>query len=150
MAERTWPHPHIRRGAGFGPRLPKRDDEVVVRAAAAYILQRNDLGLGIDEESVIASLQHADWLGAVIGLVRAGPGADARAPAIVRAIDRCPEVGSEPIDPDDRAHLELAFELLVPAWRAAGVVDEDERLTRLGEWALPRALARAWGGDFDA
>jgi hypothetical protein len=150
MAERSWPHPHIRRGAGFGPRLPRRDAEVVVRSAAAYILQQNPLGLGIEEESAIASLEHADWLGAVLGLVRAGPGADARPSAIVHAIVRCPEIGGEPIDADDRDHLDLVFELLLPAWEAAGVVDEDRRLTRLGAWALPRALARAWGGDFDA
>lgn len=150
MAERTWPHPHIRRGAGFGPRLPKRDAEVVVRSAAAYILQRNDLGLDIEEESAIASLRHADWLGAVIGLVRAGAGADAEAGAIVRAIARCPEIGGEPMDEHDRDHLGFVFELLLPAWRAAGMIDEDPRLTRLGAWALPRALAHAWSGDFDA
>jgi hypothetical protein len=33
---------------------------------------------------------------------------------------------------------------------ALGVLDEDERLTRLGAWVLPRALARAWGSRFDA
>jgi hypothetical protein len=31
------------------------------------------------------------------------------------------------------------------AWRHSGVVDADLRLTALGAWLLPRALAFAWG-----
>jgi hypothetical protein len=38
---------------------------------------------------------------------------------------------------------------VVPTWEAVGAVDADRRLTALGAWGLPRALARAWGSDFD-
>jgi hypothetical protein len=30
-----------------------------------------------------------------------------------------------------------------------GAVSDQRWLTRLGWWGLPRALARAWNGDFD-
>lgn len=38
---------------------------------------------------------------------------------------------------------------MVPAGEAAGAIDSDRRLTALGRWDLPRALAWAWNGDFD-
>ena len=34
-------------------------------------------------------------------------------------------------------------------WEAIGAVSEQRWLTGLGWWGLPRALARAWNGDFD-
>ena len=54
------------------------------------------------------------------------------------------------VDPDDADLVELAFEVVVPTWEAVGAVDADRRLTALGAWGLPRALARAWGGDLNA
>ena len=42
------------------------------------------------------------------------------------------------------------IERIVEKLRALGLVDDDDRLTDLGAWALPRGLARAWGADFDA
>lgn len=53
------------------------------------------------------------------------------------------------LDPDDEAHLETAFWILNLPWHALGVTDRDQRLTELGAWILPRALARAWDADFD-
>jgi hypothetical protein len=54
------------------------------------------------------------------------------------------------VDPDDADLVELAFEVVLPTWEAVGAVDADRRLTALGAWGLPRALARAWGGDLNA
>jgi hypothetical protein len=51
------------------------------------------------------------------------------------------------VDPDDADLVELAFEVVLPTWAAVGAVDADRRLTELGAWGLPRALARAWGSD---
>ena len=48
--------------------------------------------------------------------------------------------------PDDDA-VELAFELVSLPWSCLGLIEEDERLTALGAWALPRAFTRAWGRD---
>jgi hypothetical protein len=92
---------------------------------------------------------HDVWVGAVVGLVRGGVGASADPAALVAAIDACPEVDGT-VDPDDADLVELAFEVVVPSWEAVGAVDADRRLTELGAWGLPRALARAWGGDLHA
>jgi hypothetical protein len=54
------------------------------------------------------------------------------------------------LDPDDEAHVQTAFWILALPWHVLGVTDQDQRLTALGAWILPRALARAWGSDFDA
>jgi hypothetical protein len=53
------------------------------------------------------------------------------------------------LDPDDANLVELAFEVIVPTWQATGALDTDRRLTALGAWGLPHALARAWGGALD-
>jgi hypothetical protein len=92
---------------------------------------------------------HDVWVGAVVGLVRGGVGASADPAALVAAIDACPEVDGT-VDPDDADLVELAFEVVLPTWETVGAVDADRRLTALGAWGLPRALARAWGGDLNA
>jgi hypothetical protein len=53
------------------------------------------------------------------------------------------------VDEDDRRLIEAAFDLLVPVWQVVGALDAEQRLTELGRWGLPRALAWAWGADFD-
>jgi hypothetical protein len=45
--------------------------------------------------------------------------------------------------------LEAAFWIVSLPWHVLGLTDPDQRLTPLGAWLLPRALARAWGADFD-
>jgi hypothetical protein len=54
------------------------------------------------------------------------------------------------VNPDDADLVELAFEVVLSTWDAVGAVDADRRLTALGAWGLPWALARAWGGDLNA
>lgn len=75
-------------------------------------------------------------------------GASAEPEALVGYIDACPEIDGN-VDPDDASLVETAFELVLPAWEAAGAVDEGHRLTPLGLCGLPRALAWAWSGVFD-
>jgi hypothetical protein len=141
----------MRRGSGMGDQLPQDDAELLLRCLEAVISAREDRGLDVEEETMLDTLEHADWLGAVVSLVRAGVGARADAHSIVRGIESCPEVNIPAgIDFDERNHLEAAFSIVWLAWTAAGCVDRDDRLTAVGEWALPRALARAWGIDFDA
>jgi hypothetical protein len=65
---------------------------------------------------------HDVWVGAVVGLVRGGVGASADPAALV---------------PDDADLVELAFEVVLPAWEAVGAVDSDRRLTILGVWGCP-------------
>jgi hypothetical protein len=108
---------------------------------------REESGLDDEAEASLMALQHADWLGAFVGLVRAGIGASAEPQALVGYINRSPEVEGE-LDFDDAGPAENAFELILPAWEAAGAVDGNRRLTALGRWGLPRVLAWAWSGDF--
>lgn len=158
MLEDRWPYNHMRRAAGFKRRaLPHKDRDLWLGAVGGLISMREESGLETEEEATIMALELADWLGAVVGLVRAGPGASAEPEALVRYIATCPEIDTEPDDEidgafgiDDTEVTEMAFELVLPAWEAAGAVDSGRRLTPLGQWGLPRALAWAWNGDFDA
>jgi hypothetical protein len=123
----------------------------LIRLAAATISPQEETGLDVEEESLLFSLEHADWIGAIVSVVRAGAGANASPDALVDGIRDCPEVELESeIDIDDESHLEAAFWIVAVPWQILGLIDPDQRLTELGEWVLPRALARAWGGDFDA
>lgn len=149
MRSRSWPYEHMRRAAGWKPgKLPGDDLELWLGSAGGLISAREETGLDSEEESTIMALEHADWLGAVVGVVRTGVGASAEPEALVGYIDACPEVDGT-VDPDEASLVETAFELLLPAWEAAGAVDEDRRLTPLGWWGLPRALAWAWSGELD-
>ncbi len=138
----------IRRAAGLDPPLPADDAELWLAAAGALIAMREPSGLDSELEAAVMALELADWVGAVVGLVRGGVGASAEPAALVAAIDDCPEVDGT-ADPDDAGLIELAFEVVLPTWEAVGAVDGDRRLTALGAWGLPRALARAWGRDLD-
>lgn len=130
--------------------LPDDDAELMLRCAAATISPREETGLGVEEEATLLSLEHADWLAAVIVTVREGVGCEASGEALANAVSHCPEVPLEAdLDIGEELHLEAAFSTAVLAWLALGLIDRDERLTPLGAWVLPRALARAWGGEFD-
>ena len=109
---------------------------------------REASGLDPELESAVMALELADWVGAIVGLVRAGVGASAEPEALIAAIHDTREVDGV-VDPDDAAVVGFAFEVVLPTWEAVGAVDPDRRLTALGAWGLPRALARAWGGDLD-
>lgn len=149
LARGGWTYGAMRRAAGWRPkRLPKDDRELWLGATGGLVEARDETGMDAEEEAAIMTLELADWLGAVIGLIRAGVGARAEPEDLIRYIDECPEIEGE-IDPDDETLVGLAFELVLPVWQVAGALDEDRRLTELGRWGLPRALAWAWGGDFE-
>jgi hypothetical protein len=150
LRERHHPFAWIPSAAGLEP-FPGSDVELVLRCAAATISPREETGLDAEEEATLLTLEHADWLGTIVSIVRQGPGADASPEALVEGLRTCPEVKLESgLDPDDAAHLHAAFWILALPWHVLGVTDRDQRLTALGAWILPRALARAWGSDFDA
>ncbi len=150
MARGGWIHTPMRRAAGWRPKkLPKDDAELWLGAAGGLVEARKDTGLGVDEDSLATSIDFADWLGAVIGLVRAGVGASAWPEDLVRYINECPEIEGT-IDSEDEDLVASGFEIVLSAWEAAGAIDRDRRLTELGRWGLPRALAWAWYGNFDS
>jgi hypothetical protein len=143
-----WPHRHLAAAADWDKEPPADDATLWIQAAGALISMNGESGLGSHEESSLMTLQHADWAGAVIGLARAGVGARAWAEDLFRLADQCPEIEGS-YDADDREPIEFAFELMVPVWEAVGALDEHRRLTELGHWGLPRALAWAWDGSLD-
>ncbi len=149
LARGDWPYGHVLGAAGWKEDdLPADDAELWLGGAGALVSPREETGLDAGEEAAIIALDPADWLGAVIGVVREGVGADASPEALVGYIGSCPEIEGA-VDPDEAPLLEMAFELVLPAWEAAGTVDDGRRLTALGRWGLPRALAWAWGHHFD-
>lgn len=145
-----WPYEHVALAAGWkANRLPDDDVKLWLGAAGGMVSPRQDMGMDLEEEAAIMSLKHGDWLGAVIELVRAGVGAAASPEKLVSYINDSPEVEGA-IDPDDEVLIRTSFELVLPAWEAAGAVDSARRLTALGRWGPPRALAWAWDYDFDS
>jgi hypothetical protein len=149
LARGSWPYEHILGAAGWAKDdLPADDAKLWLGGVGALISPREETGLDAEEEAAIIALDPADWLGAVIGVVREGVGADASPEALLGYIDACPEIEGT-VDPDEATLLEMAFELVLPAWEVAGTVDDTRRLTALGRWGLPRALAWAFRHHFD-
>lgn len=123
------------------------DEELLLEAVAATISMVEDPGLPSEEAAAIMALELADWVGAILGLVRAGPGAPADPESLVDYADEAEEIDTSALDLDERSVTEHGFMLVLPAWYAAGVVDDpvdDANLTRLGAWLLPAAAVRAW------
>ena len=86
-----------------------------------------------EAQSAVMALQHADWLGMVIGLVRRGVGAVFDAKQAQDDIVALEGIEGEIEDPDGHlAVLTTAVLTLTPLWQALHVLDEDERLTALG------------------
>jgi hypothetical protein len=145
-----YPFDWISSAAGFRGALPTDDRELLLACTASTISPQEETGLEVEEEAMLMSLEHADWLGAIVSAVRRGPGTLATARDLTAGIRTCPEVDSVGVDEDDERFVETAFEMVTLPWNALGLIDRDERLTVLGAWMLPRALARSWGTEFDA
>lgn len=146
-----YPLDWVREAAGVSNDPAITDDaELLIQLTAATISPLEETGLDIEEEALLMSLEHADWLGAIVSAVRGGPGAEVSPGALVDGIRDCPEVNTDDgIDFDEASHLEAAFSIIALPWHGLGLSDSEERLTELGQWTLPRALARAWQGSFD-
>jgi hypothetical protein len=149
IAAKTTPYTYVPGGAGWTAAPPADDRELWIGASGSLIAGLGETPMSVQRQSTIMALQPGDWLGAVIGLVRAGVGAPAEAADLVAYADECPELAGE-ADPDDVEILEEGFAYLLELWEATGAIDRQGRLTELGRWGLPRALAWAWSGDFDA
>jgi hypothetical protein len=95
--------------------------------------------------SAVMALQHADWLGLALGVVRRGPGSALDPERVQADINGLEEVDGEIEDPEGHlAVMEMALLHLAPQWQQLGVLDKDERVTDRGTWGLPRALLRTW------
>ena len=119
-----------RRGAAAPEPLADRD--------AAIDSLASTLDPALEEWS---RLGQTDLLRVVSTLCLEGAGTEADADRLTRMVE--PEEGTAALVARE------AFDHAVATWRELDVVDDAARLTPLGQWLLPRALARAWGGDFD-
>lgn len=148
-----WPYDILAPIGGVAAEIPDDDQELWLRVAAGLVdpveappEEAEDL----ETAPAWMSLQHADWLGAVSGLVRQGPGAPADPDSLAEYVVASEDVAVEVGDPDEEAEvLAFAFGSVVPLWQALGAVDEVERLTNLGWWGIPEALMRAWSRGSD-
>lgn len=155
-AARKRPYKQLARAA-WGKRPPASDVDLWLEAAGALATMRRHIGVDAPLLEPVTLLRPADWVGAVIGVVRSGVNSVVMVEDLVRYARRCPdaeEPGDDAYDPftggavDDDS-LRLGFETVLRIWEGIGAVNELQWLTRLGLWGLPRALARAWNGDFD-
>lgn len=147
LADGRWPFDYFVNAMGGAQDALPRDVDLWVAALASTMSPPNDPGIDIEQQSAVAALMHADWLGMVVGLVRRGAGAEFSAEAAQRDIDTLPELEGEVEDPDGQLSvLSMAVTTLTPYWQAIGVLDDDERLTGLGRWGLPNALLVTWSG----
>ena len=130
--------------ASVGPiDLDEPDADVVLAVLAAAVAPASLMPLTGDARQAVLELEFADWLGAVLGVVRAGAGTHVDPDVLVDHVNRCPEVTST-IPKTDRARVAWAFAVAVEAWGPLGVVDPDNCLTDFGAAVLPAALVRAW------
>ncbi|MHB8464431.1 MAG: hypothetical protein ACYDH6_08380 [Acidimicrobiales bacterium] len=120
---------------GWEEELPADDEELWTGAAMAF--------------ASIETLDPADWLAAIIELVRCGPGTLADPDSLVALAARCLDVDSAAADPKAAPSLRAEFAAVMPVWRALEAVDASGALTALGAWGIPEALARQWGGSLE-
>lgn len=115
-------------------------------AAIAAVVSARVADLTATEQTDLGFLEWADWIGAAIGLVRAGPDSAVEPALLVDYINRCNEVSSA-IPKEHRPFVEHAFRVAIDALESAGAIAEG-RLTAAGWWALPRGATQAWSGTF--
>jgi hypothetical protein len=131
---------------GLGDPSLVDDEELLSGLAGAFVVPGPLAAFASAERDALRGLEWADWLGAVIPLVRAGAGADASPMQLVQNINRCPEVTTT-VPKRDAPVVADVFSRMLHAWELTGAIDEHGRLTPLGEWLVPRSLLHAWGGD---
>ncbi|MFI7704466.1 hypothetical protein [Nonomuraea sp. NPDC049480] len=152
----------LRACAGFEERpMPDDDRELWLAVAAGVAAPISDLSESADvleefadlegdlseEDAALANLcaiQHADWLAGVAALIRMGPGVLASPERMARLIAESEDIEIDVQDEDDLDATEGLFTSVVALWGYLGIVDEDEVLTPLGWWGLPKALELAW------
>lgn len=118
-----------------------------IEAAWIAAISGDVRGLPLEEQRAIVFLEWADWLGAGIGMARAGPGAQVDGERLVDLVNRCPEV-STTIDKRDRGYVAFAFGVALELVAEVGGVVDGE-LTPAGHAALTKAMAVVWTASAD-
>jgi len=122
--------------------LDEPDLNVVLAALAAAIAPARMEPLAADARRAVLELEWADWLGAIIGIVRAGAGVSVDPVDLVDQINRCHEVTSV-IPKADRARVAWAFGVVTEPWEPLGIA-VDNMLTEFGSRVLPLGLRTGW------
>jgi hypothetical protein len=120
-------------------------DSGLMILAAASVVDPTWLGEGdIDPDDLVAisALDTADWLQIVVNGAKRGAGQYFMAEDFLDWIE-------DDVVTDDLEAVERGLAWLDSMWRSIGLIDEEDRLTEVGEWVLPRALCHAWGASFD-
>ena len=143
LAVANWPYSYFDPACEWKGQPPDDDHELYMAAVAATISPVGDPGWPVHDQAAVMTLEHVDWAGATIGLVRAGVGAPADPQSLIRYIAECPDVDGD-IDSDDELLLGHAFDVLMPLWEALTLIDENPCITALGIWAIPHALLATW------
>jgi hypothetical protein len=122
------------RVSGLRDRLADEDAGWVGRLVETISPSEEPEEREIEAVSAVMALQHADWLGLALGVVRRGPGAVLDPGRVQADIDRLGDVdgGSGPRRPPGRARDGPVH--LTPLWQNLGVLDEHatHRARRVG------------------
>lgn len=119
------------------------DVEMLVRLVGAYLSPKN-LDAHTDPQfAALAELEPADWVGVVLGMARAAVGTDVDGAAVVRFINKAPEITTT-IPKGDAPHLAWTFEQMLFAWEATGVLTSDGGISDAARWLLPQAAIAVW------
>lgn len=162
-AVRKRPYKQLARAAWGRSRPPADDTQLWLDAAGTMAAMRHHLHIDTSSLAPVSVLRPADWAGAVIGMVRSGVNSAVTAEDLVCYARESPGVADAreadgdglAYDPfasvaEDDESLLNGFKAVLPFWEAVGAINDAWWLTGLGWWGLPRALARAWNGDFDS
>lgn len=120
-------------------------DSGLLILAAASVVDPSWSGEGdIDPDDLVAisALDTADWLQIVVNGAKRGAGQYFMAEDFLDWIE-------DDVVTDDLEAVERGLAWLDGMWRSLGLIDDEDRLTEVGEWVLPRALCHAWGASFD-
>ena len=122
--------------------LDEPDLNVVLAALAAAVAPARMEPLAAEARRAVLELEWADWLGAIIGIVRAGAGVSVDPEGLVDQVNRCQEVTST-IPKADRDRVAWAFGVVTEPWEPLGIA-VDNTLTEFGGRILPLALRTGW------
>jgi hypothetical protein len=96
-----------------------------------------------DELFSVSALSGADWLQIAVNGAKRGAGQFFGSDDLFDWIE-------DDLNPDELPAVEIATTWVDRMWHAIGVTGDDERLTAVGAWLLPRGICLAWGRNFDA
>jgi hypothetical protein len=120
------------------------DSGLLIVAAASVVdpVWSGEGDLDPDDLVAISALDTADWLQIVVNGCKRGAGQYFMAEDFLDWIE-------DDVVTDDLEAVERGLAWLDTIWRSIGLIDDEDRLTEVGEWVLPRALCHAWGASFD-